>query len=57
MHRRARPKANRTMLELDLQLATQASAPSEEQFRQWCALALRQRSADSELTIRLVDEA
>ncbi|NVZ21089.1 rRNA maturation RNase YbeY [Pseudomonas costantinii] len=44
------------MLELDLQLATQAPAPSEEQFRQWCALALRQRTADSELTIRLVDE-
>jgi probable rRNA maturation factor len=45
------------MLELDLQIATQASAPSEVQFRQWCALALRQRTADSELTIRLVDEA
>ncbi len=44
------------MLELDLQLATDAPAPSEEQFRQWCALALRQRTADSELTIRLVDE-
>ena len=44
------------MLELDLQLATDAPAPSEEQFRQWCTLALRQRSADSELTIRLVDE-
>ncbi|MDM8348076.1 rRNA maturation RNase YbeY [Pseudomonas sp. sp1636] len=48
------------MLELDLQVATQASAadlPSEAQFRSWCELALRQRSADSELTIRLVDEA
>ncbi|MDQ3595651.1 MAG: rRNA maturation RNase YbeY, partial [Pseudomonadota bacterium] len=44
------------MLELDLQLATEAPAPSEEQFRQWCTLALRQRTADSELTIRLVDE-
>ena len=44
------------MLELDLQLATEAPAPSEAQFRQWCALALRQRTADSELTIRLVDE-
>ena len=44
------------MLELDLQLATDASAPSEAQFRQWCELALRQRSADSEMTIRLVDE-
>ena len=40
------------MLELDLQLATEAHAPSEEQFRQWCTLALRQRTADSELTIR-----
>lgn len=45
------------MLELDLQLASEAPAPSEVQFRQWCELALRQRSADSELTIRLVDEA
>ncbi|WP_017903146.1 rRNA maturation RNase YbeY [Pseudomonas asplenii] len=45
------------MLELDLQLATDAPAPSEARFRAWCALALRQRSADSELTIRLVDEA
>ena len=44
------------MLELDLQLATEATAPDESQFRQWCELALRQRSADSELTIRLVDE-
>lgn len=44
------------MLELDLQLATEAPAPSEAQFREWCALALRQRTADSELTIRLVDE-
>ncbi|AYC34409.1 rRNA maturation RNase YbeY [Pseudomonas cavernae] len=45
------------MLELDLQVATQATTPSASQFRQWCELALRQRSADSELTIRLVDEA
>lgn len=46
------------MLELDLQLASQASPlPDEAQFRVWCALALRQRTADSELTIRLVDEA
>ena len=46
------------MLELDLQNASQAShLPSEAQFRQWCELALRQRTADSELTIRLVDEA
>jgi len=45
------------MLELDLQLASDAPHPTEEQFRQWCELALRQRTADSELTIRLVDEA
>ena len=46
------------MLELDLQIASDASAlPSEAQFRTWCAIALRQRTADSELTIRLVDEA
>ncbi|MHA6495238.1 rRNA maturation RNase YbeY [Pseudomonas borbori] len=45
------------MLELDLQLASDAAnLPSEAQFRTWCELALRQRSADSELTIRLVDE-
>ncbi|MBX9763275.1 MAG: rRNA maturation RNase YbeY [Pseudomonadaceae bacterium] len=46
------------MIELDLQIASDASSlPSEAQFRTWCALALRQRTADSELTIRLVDEA
>ena len=46
------------MLELDLQLASSApDLPSEAQFRTWCELALRQRTADSELTIRLVDEA
>lgn len=46
------------MVELDLQIASDAgSLPSEEQFRAWCELALRQRTADSELTIRLVDEA
>lgn len=45
------------MLELDLQRASEASAPSEAQFRLWCEIGLRQRSADSELTIRLVDEA
>ncbi len=44
------------MIELDLQQATQGQTPDESAFRQWCALALRQRSADSELTIRLVDE-
>jgi probable rRNA maturation factor len=46
------------MLELDLQIASDAaSLPSEAQFRAWCTIALRQRTADSELTIRLVDEA
>jgi probable rRNA maturation factor len=45
------------MIELDLQQATEGKHPDEAQFRQWCELALRQRSGDSELTIRLVDEA
>ncbi|XWT11182.1 rRNA maturation RNase YbeY [Stutzerimonas urumqiensis] len=44
------------VLELDLQRATDAAAPDDLAFRRWCELALRQRSADSELTIRLVDE-
>ena len=44
------------MIELDLQLATDASKlPAEAQLRRWVELALRQRTADSELTIRLVD--
>lgn len=45
------------MIELDLQRVTAAETPDEQAFRRWCELALRQRSADSELTIRLVDEA
>ena len=46
------------MIELDLQLATEAGdLPAEAQLRHWVELALRQRTADSELTIRLVDEA
>ena len=46
------------MLELDLQVASEAAdLPSEADFRNWCELALRQRSNDSELTIRVVDEA
>ena len=44
------------MIELDLQCASQGATPAEADFRRWCELALRQRSADSELTIRLVDE-
>ncbi|MBA1206661.1 rRNA maturation RNase YbeY [Pseudomonas fulva] len=45
------------MLELDIQRATQALAPIDADFRRWCELALQQRKADSEMTIRLVDEA
>jgi len=45
------------VIELDLQLASEAQAPSQADFQRWCELALRQRSADSELTIRVVDEA
>lgn len=45
-------------VELDLQLASEATElPGEAQLRRWCELALRQRSAPSELTIRIVDEA
>ena len=44
------------MIELDLQLATEAGyLPAEAQLRRWVELALHQRTADSELTIRLVD--
>lgn len=46
------------MIEVDLQVATGAAQlPAAAAFQSWCELALRQRSADSELTIRLVDEA
>ena len=45
------------MIELDLQCATEGAAPQKADLLHWCELALRQRSADSELTIRLVDEA
>lgn len=45
------------MIELDLQVASEAGRlPALADFQAWCAIALRQRSADSELTIRLVDE-
>lgn len=44
------------MLELDIQRATDAATPDDAAFRRWCESALRQRSADSEMTIRLVDE-
>lgn len=45
------------MIELDLQCASNGARPDEAELRRWCELALRQRAADSELTIRLVDEA
>ncbi|WP_309109550.1 rRNA maturation RNase YbeY [Pseudomonas sp. Q2-TVG4-2] len=45
------------MIELDVQCASNDAVPDETDLRRWCELALRQRSADSELTIRLVDEA
>jgi len=45
------------VIELDLQCASDGAIPTEAQLRSWCELALRQRSGDSELTIRLVDEA
>jgi len=46
------------MLEVDLQLASKATdLPSYADFQRWCELALRQRAADSELTIRVVDES
>ncbi len=51
------PRVPAAMLELDLQRASDAPAPTDAEFRRWCELALRQRTADSELTIRLVDEA
>ncbi|HUH56920.1 MAG TPA: rRNA maturation RNase YbeY, partial [Pseudomonadales bacterium] len=44
------------MIELDLQIASSASQlPSHAELLKWCALALRQRSQPTELTIRLVD--
>lgn len=44
------------MIELDLQVESRGAIPEESEFRRWCELALRQRKADSELTIRVVDE-
>ncbi len=44
------------MIELDLQCESQGAIPPEADLRRWCELGLRQRTADSELTIRLVDE-
>jgi len=45
------------VIELDLQIATDGTVPEEADLHRWCELALRQRKGDSELTIRLVDEA
>ena len=45
------------MIELDLQCASTGATPAAADLQRWCELALRQRSGDSELTIRLVDEA
>ncbi|WP_213875439.1 rRNA maturation RNase YbeY [Pseudomonas sp. dw_358] len=45
------------MLELDIQRASDIAGPSDDQLRAWCELGLRERTADSEMTIRLVDEA
>lgn len=46
------------MIELDLQVASTGDhLPALGAFQAWSELALRQRTADSELTIRLVDEA
>lgn len=43
---------------LDMQIASNSTQlPSQQDLQKWCALALRQRSNPSELTIRLVDEA
>ncbi|OHC28806.1 MAG: rRNA maturation RNase YbeY [Pseudomonadales bacterium RIFCSPLOWO2_12_59_9] len=44
------------MIELDLQIASEGAAPSLEQLQLWCSKGLSPRSADSELTIRMVDE-
>ncbi|WP_213661907.1 rRNA maturation RNase YbeY [Stutzerimonas stutzeri] len=44
------------MIELDVQLASTGKVPAAAELQRWCELALRQRSGDSELTIRLVDE-
>lgn len=44
------------MIELDVQLASTGKVPTAAELQRWCELALRQRSGDSELTIRMVDE-
>ena len=42
---------------LDLQIATSAVHPEAERFQQWLDAALANRHEDSEITIRLVDDA
>ncbi|MBP8185570.1 MAG: rRNA maturation RNase YbeY [Pseudomonas sp.] len=44
------------MIELDLQNASEGALPSLAHLQFWCAKGLSPRSADSELTIRVVDE-
>ncbi|MBN47060.1 MULTISPECIES: rRNA maturation RNase YbeY [unclassified Methylophaga] len=42
---------------IDLQQATDADVPSEQQFQRWASAALAEVNEDCELSIRLVDEA
>ena len=41
---------------IDLQQATDADVPSEQQFQLWASAALAEVNEDCELSIRLVDE-
>lgn len=41
---------------IDLQQATDADVPSEQQFQRWASAALAEVNEDCELSIRLVDE-
>ena len=43
---------------IDVQYALAAAGlPTAEKIRDWAAMALQERSADAELTVRIVDEA
>jgi|TARA_R100001143_G_scaffold37028_2_gene34454 probable rRNA maturation factor len=42
---------------IDLQQATDADVPSEQQFQRWASAALAEVNEDCELSIRLVNEA
>jgi len=42
-------------LQVDIQTATTAPAPDEEDIRRWVAAALRNRPEDAEITVRIVD--